>query len=84
MRDNMKTETDKTEDFPKIMDEILEVIEKNGYQPEDTAGFLLEIVIQMTAALSKAPLKDANEFAKTITAEIKELVKMKSEGLNQA
>lgn len=69
------------EEYGEIRDEIWNLFKERGYYPQEIVGPLSNIIVELCVITSNRPLMDINRVCRTMTADVKNMVKsMKDDG----
>ncbi|NLU46067.1 MAG: hypothetical protein GXX87_03900 [Euryarchaeota archaeon] len=77
----LKTPQQRMEEYGEIRDEIWNLFKERGYYPQEIVGPLSNIIVELCVITSNRPLMDINRVCRTMTADVKNMVKsMKDDG----
>lgn len=69
----MKSPAERAADYPLIRNEIWGIFEKRGYYPQEMAGPLSNMLVELCILTSDKPLMDINRMCKAMTSDVKEM-----------
>ncbi len=68
------------EEYADIRASIWKIFEDRGYYPQEMAGPLINMIVELCVITSDKPMKDINVVCKTMTSDVRNMVKaMKSD-----
>ncbi|UAL07391.1 MAG: hypothetical protein KRP56_06060 [Candidatus Methanogranum gryphiswaldense] len=78
----MKTPQQRMEEYGDIRNDIWKIFESKGYYPQEMAGPLSNMIVELCVITSDKPLMDINTICKTMTSDVKNMLKMVKEENN--
>jgi hypothetical protein len=75
----MKSLEERTADFDEIRTDIWKIFEAKGYYPQEMAGPLSNMIVELCVLISEKPLMDINIICKNMTADVKNVIRSKQE-----
>ncbi|MFA6805023.1 MAG: hypothetical protein WCQ23_05745 [Candidatus Methanomethylophilaceae archaeon] len=70
----MKTPQQRIEEYEDIRNQIWSIFEKKGYYPQEMAGPLSNMIVELCVVTSDKPLMDINRICKTMTSDVRDMV----------
>jgi len=79
LNDTMKTPQQRMEEYEDIRNEVWKIFESRGYYPQEMAGPLINMIVELCVITSDKPLMDINTICKTMNNDVKNMLKMVKE-----
>ena len=71
----MKSPAERAADYPYIRNEIWGIFEKKGYLPQEMAGPLSNMLVELCVLTSDKPMMDIYRMCKAMTSDVREMHK---------
>ncbi len=78
----MKTPQQRMEEYEGIRDEIWTIFRDKGYYPHEIVGPLSNMIVELCFLTSDKPLMDINRVCRSMTADVKDLVRSRKDDGN--
>lgn len=80
----MKTPAERTAEYPEIRNEVWKIFEKWGYYPQEMAGPLSNMIVELCVVTSDKPMMDINRICKSMTADVRDIHKSIMEDMKKS